>query len=202
MRVSVTIQGEKLAKARLAAIGRELEPDLRGAMNTTIRWARRDVYIKELRKLFPDRGFLMQRMKVKLAGTRRLNARLIPSSSSVYVADREGWSWRAVPGHRNRARIYVPDLMGHKLAAGFVNGQSQSRTPLATRSSRERVLKKPARVAGSHYVYPTGLGPAMGPSVAYYFKRLSTLQRIRRINARLQNELERRVRRRELAARR
>lgn len=201
MRVGITIQGEKLAKARLAAIGRELEPDLRGAMNTTIRWARRDEYIKELRKLFPDRGFLMQRMKVKLAGTRRMNARLIPSSSAVYVAERDGWSWRAVPGHRNRARIFVPDLMGQKLAAGFVNARSQNRAPLSTRSSKARVLKKPPKVAGSHYLYPTGLGPAMGPSVAYYFKRLSTQQRIRRINARLQNELERRVRRREAAAR-
>ncbi|MCY1375541.1 hypothetical protein D9M69_629650 [compost metagenome] len=86
---------------------------------------------------------------------------------------------------------------GHKIAAGFVNPSSFARQPLATRSSVTRFVKK----RGGNFTYSYGAGtqsglmPAMGPSVAWFFRRLTTVTTIRWANRRLEIEFQRRVRR-------
>ncbi|MCY1347622.1 hypothetical protein D9M69_337390 [compost metagenome] len=201
MRVQIGIEGVKLAQARLAAIEKSIDPILRGSLNTTVRWARRGIFAKELRKVFPQRSWLNKKLKLKLAGTRRLNARIIPSSSGVEVRTRRGWGYREVS--RTRGRIYVPDIDGGpKLAAGFVNPASRKKEPLSTRSARARNLKKPPKHGqrkSYRYDYHQPR-PALGPSVAYYFKRLSNVRRVRMINSYAQQDFEKRVREAELKA--
>ncbi|WP_280377997.1 hypothetical protein [Pseudomonas sp. BN515] len=148
--------------------------------------------MKDLVSLFPNRSWLNQKMKVKLAGTRRLNARIIPSGAGVYVDERKGWSWQHVPNSKTRGRLFVPDFGGRKVAAGFVNPESAGRLPLRSRRSKTATRKD-----GSSKTYTDVLKAperAVGPSLAYYFKQLTTVQRIRLINALLQQEFERRVR--------
>ncbi|CDF82647.1 hypothetical protein PKB_1282 [Pseudomonas knackmussii B13] len=189
--------GVELARAQLAEIGREVEPDLRLALNTTVRRGRKELYVPALLRFFPSRRFLNRSMVIKLAGTRRLNARIIPSSSGVPVKDRKGWSFGGGrSGIPTRKQIFVPDINGTKLAAGFVNPRGAKQAPLATHSSKARVLKKPPRTPGSHYRYSWGGKPydALGPSVAYYFKRITTAQAVRVVNAMAQQEFVRRVR--------
>lgn len=197
MRMQVTMAGTELARARLAEIGREVEPDLRLALNGTARWGRKELYVPDLLRFFGSRRFLNKAMVIKLAGTRRLNARIIPSSSGVVVKERKGWRWAGAQAP-TRAQIFVPDIGGMKLAAGFVNPHGKRKAPLATYSSKARVLKKPSRVSATRYRYTWGgrAYDALGPSVAYYFKRLTGPARVRMINARLQQEFERRVNKR------
>ncbi|AYF88628.1 hypothetical protein D6Z43_16265 [Pseudomonas sp. DY-1] len=201
MRVQIGLEGVKLAKARLDAVGKSVDPILRGTLNTTVRWARRGIYLKELRSVFPQRSWLNKKLKIKLAGTRRLNARIIPSGSGIEVRSRRGWGYRELSG--TRARIYVPDVDGgRKLAAGFVNPGSKKKEPLSTRSERARNLKKPPK-HDQRKTYRYGYHspqPALGPSVAYYFKRLTTLKRVRMINTYAQQDFEKRVRQAEQKA--
>jgi hypothetical protein len=161
-------------------------------LNTSARSARKGLYVKDLVSLFPNRSWLNQKMKVKLAGTRRLNARIIPSGAGNNVDERKGWGWEPVPNSKTRARLFVPDFGGRKIAAGFLNPSSYMPGPLRTRRS-----KTASRKDGTTKTYTDVLATperAIGPSVAYYFKKLTTPQRIRMINAMLQQEFERRVR--------
>lgn len=192
--MSVRLVGREMAQARLAAVGRTVEPVLRGTLNTTATKARSERYIKPMRGLFKSSllgstlasADIRGRMTVKRARSRRLNARVIPSSSSIRVDDYRTWFFEWIDPVR--ARIWVIGLGGRKMAAGFVNPSSRGRRPLSTRNS-----KTTAR--GKTYSKNTALSAALGPSAAYWFKQLSGAGTIRWTNIFLQQEFERRIRR-------
>jgi hypothetical protein len=190
MRVSVKIVGLELAQARLAEVGRRVEPIMRGALNTTATASRREQYAKPLGGVYSRRSFVNARMKIKRANSRRLNSRVIPSSSGVPAVNYKQWGFDPLPGPqgRTRAKIWVRGPYGKKLAAGFVNPSSAGRLPWVTRSTKQG--------KGKNYSYQwANRRLAMGPSVAYWFKQMTNSKSIQWVNAFLQQEFELRIRR-------
>ena len=192
--LGVRLVGRELAQARLAAVGRSVEPVIRGTLNTTATKARSERYVKPMRGLFKSSllgsslagSDIRGRIVVKRAGRNRMNSRVIPSSSSIRVDDYRTWFFEWID--QTRARIWVMGLGGRKVAAGFVNPSSRGQRPLSTRNS-----KTSAR--GKTYSKNTALTAALGPSAAYWFKQLSGSATIRWTNIFLQQEFERRIRR-------
>lgn len=190
----VRLVGVTAAEETLKRIGKKIDPVLRGALNTTATQVRKQRYNAPLRVAFPS-GFINKAIVIKRANSKRRDARLIPSSSGVVVTQYKHWTFLRID--RTRARIVVTGPYGRKLAAGFVNPEGRKRLPLSTRSSKARVLKNPSKNRTPHiknYVYAHPLGEAMGPSVAHWFKVLTTPTTIRWTNVFLQQELWRRVR--------
>lgn len=179
MQVNVKIHGLEMAKARLAEVNRQIEPVLRGAQNTTATKVRTERYVKPMGRVFYDKAFLRRRMIVKRAGRRRTDARVIPSSSGIPIIQWPGWKYSVITP--TRGRIFIRTLKGRKLAAGFVNPSGRKGLPLRTRGFKGANGKS--------------LKPALGPSVAYFFKQLTDSQTIRWTNGFLQQEFERRIKR-------
>ena len=188
MQVGVRVVGGELAARRLAEQGRSVVPVLRGTLNTGATAARSERYVKPLRgTIKPART--RKAMRVKRANSRRLNSRVIPSSSGVLVLDYQGWGFDVIDA--TRARVWVKGPNGKKVAAGFLNPSSNKKLPLATKSSRARNKASGPKA----YAYRLPIGAAMGPSVAYWFKQLSGNQTVRWINIFLQKEFEKRIKR-------
>lgn len=186
--MSVRLVGRELAQARLAAIGRSVEPVARGAVNTTATRTRAERYVKPLAVAI-DAGLLRRALRVKRANSRRVDARIIPSSSGVLVVNYRQWGFDVIDA--TRARIWVAGPNGKKIAAGFVNPSSRQRLPLSTRSG-----KTVQKAAGQRtYAYQRALQLAQGPSVAYWFRQFTDAGTIRWTNIFLQQEFERRIRR-------
>lgn len=180
--LTLRIIGLEQAQARLAAAGRQIVPVLRGALNTTAAKSRTERFVKPMAKSISGKR-LRSALKVKRANSRRLESRVIPSSSGVSVLHYKNWG--AEPIDKTRARIWVRSPTGRKVAAGFINPSSLHKLPLAAR-----------RISGGGraYNYSRGLIPAMGPSTAYWFKQLANAGTIRWTNAFLQQEFESRIR--------
>ncbi len=196
LRIGISAQGFDAAKKQLASLGRSIEPVLRGALDSTATEVRKRKYTPEIAKMFKSRGWVNKRIIIKRVNARkgRLDARIIPSGAGVYVTEYRRWGYQVISP--TRARILVGSFKGHKVAAGFVNPASLGKQPWATRSSRVRKLKKPARYdQRKAYVYNTGLQPAMGPSVAFYFRRLTNVATVGYANRYLSAEFQRRYRR-------
>lgn len=184
MQVSVKFVGAELAQARLAEMGKKIDPVLRGALNTTATKTRAVRYVKPLSRSI--KGVRVRRaMRVKRANTRRMESRVIPSSSGIRVLEYAGWGFDPIDA--TRARIWVRSPSGRKVAAGFVNPASLKKLPLSTRSS-----KTTAR--GKTYTYKRVLSDALGPSAAYWFKQLTGADTVRWVNTFLQQEVEKRIR--------
>lgn len=186
--MNVRLAGRELAQARLAAIGRSVEPVARGAVNTTATRSRAERYVKPLAGTIAAPR-LRRALRVKRANSRRMDARIIPSSSGVLVVNYRQWGFDVIDA--TRARIWVAGPNGKKIAAGFVNPSSRQRMPLSTRSG------KTVQKAGGQrtYAYQRALQLAQGPSVAYWFRQLTDAGTIRWTNIFLQQEFERRIRR-------
>ena len=201
LRIGITPVGFEQAAAQLRAKQRKVEPVLRGALDTTATDLRRRKYVPPLGSVFKQRSWINKRIIIKRVNARkgRFDARLIPSGSGVEVRSYRNWLWHGVDGvhSKTRARIFVVGLRGKKMAAGFVNPSSSNRTPLRTRSERARNLKRPARAGDNvkSYRYSTLLQEALGPSVAYWFWRLTTPELIAYANRRLNAEFQQRARR-------
>lgn len=194
MRLDVRLLGVDQARARLAEVGRQVEPVIRGTLNTTATQARAQVYVRPLLSAFPKRKFLNDRMKIKRANRDRMNARIIPSSSGVVVTQYRSWSFEVI--NATRARIFVFGLNGKKVAAGFVNPSSPGRMPLSSRSERARnITSRSKNLQIKSYRYALQLQEAMGPSIAYWFKQLTDSGAIRWTNIFMRQEFERRIRR-------
>lgn len=194
LRIGVRAEGFEAAKRQLASLGKSVDPALRGALDTTASEARQRRYTPHIAPMFRGRSWVNKRIVIKRVNARkgRFDARLIPSSAGVYVTEYKRWGYQAID--KTRARILVGSFKGHKVAAGFVNPASFGRQPLATRSSVTRNVKK--RGGAFTYNYGSGqLQPAMGPSVAWFFKKLTSVTTLRWINRRLEAEFQRRVRR-------
>ena len=193
LRIGVRPVAFDAARRQLEAIGRQIEPVLRGTLDTTATEARQRRYTPHIAPMFRGRSWVNKRIVIKRVNARkgRFDARLIPSSAGVYVTEYKRWGYQAID--KTRARILVGSFKGHKVAAGFVNPASFARQPLATRSSVNRNVKK--RGGAFTYSYGTGLMPAIGPSVAWFFKQLTSVTTMRWINRRLEQEFQRRVRR-------
>ncbi|GMQ53505.1 hypothetical protein [Halopseudomonas aestusnigri] len=182
MKLGVKLQGTSFARAQLATVNRKVDPVLRGALNTTATKTRTQDYVKPIGPILKSSLLGRQlsgadtRGKIRIKRARRgmMNARVIPSSSGIRVDDYKRWVFEALSA--TRGRVYVYGLRGQKLAAGFVNPSSNRQTPLSTRIKRGKI------------------SAALGPSIAYWFKQLSTPQMQRRTNAFLQREFERRLR--------
>jgi hypothetical protein len=179
---TLRIIGLEQAQARLAAAGRQIVPVLRGALNTTATKSRAERFIKPMAKSIAGKR-LRAALKVKRANSRRLESRVIPSSSGVSVLYYKSWGFD--PIDKTRARIWVRSPTGRKVAAGFVNPASLNKLPLAAHRIRG---------GGRAYNYSRGLIPAMGPSTAYWFKQLADAGTVRWTNAFLQQEFESRIR--------
>ena len=184
MQVGVKLVGVEQATRRLAAIGSNIDPVMRGALNTTATKTRTDRYVRPMAGSIKGRR-LRGALKIRRANRRYTNARIIPSSSGILVLNYQGWGYDEISP--TRARIWVRGPNGRKVAAGFVNPSSKHKLPLATRSNRAAKNKT--------YSYQRGLQPAQGPSAAYWFKQLTNGQTIRWVNAFLQQEFEKRIRR-------
>lgn len=186
--MNVRLVGRELAQARLAAIGRSVEPVARGAVNTTATRSRAERYVKPLAGTIAAPR-LRRALRVKRANSRRMDARIIPSSSGVLVVNYRQWGFDVIDA--TRARIWVAGPSGKKIAAGFVNPSSRQRLPLSTRSG-----KTVQKAAGQRtYAYQRALQLAQGPSVAYWFRQFTDAGTIRWTNIFLQQEFERRIRR-------
>lgn len=186
--MNVRLAGRELAQARLAAIGRSVEPVARGAVNTTATRSRAERYVKPLAGTIAAPR-LRRALRVKRANSRRMDARIIPSSSGVLVVNYRQWGFDVIDA--TRARIWVAGPSGKKIAAGFVNPSSRQRLPLSTRSG-----KTVQKAAGQRtYAYQRALQLAQGPSVAYWFRQFTDAGTIRWTNIFLQQEFERRIRR-------
>ncbi|MBA1227837.1 hypothetical protein [Stutzerimonas stutzeri] len=193
MRLSIKVSGLELAQARLAEVGRQVDPALRGALNTTATKARTERYVKRMRGVFKTSRLgsrlgnadVRGKISIKRARRGRMNSRIIPSSSGVRVDDYSRWFFEWISP--TRARVFVFGLRGRKLAAGFVNPASIGQRPLSTRGDK--------RVGAKQYRRNLKLQAAMGPSMAYWFKQLTDGQTIRWTNIVLQQEFERRIKR-------
>lgn len=194
LRIGVRAEGFEAAKRQLASQGKSVDPALRGALDTTATETRKRRYTPQIAPMFRGRSWVNKRIVIKRVNVRkgRFNARLIPSSSGVFVTEYRRWGYQAID--KTRARILVGSFKGHKVAAGFVNPSSFARQPLATRQAVTRNVKK--RGGAFTYSYGNGqLQPAIGPSVAFFFKRLTNVATVRWVNRRLEVEFQRRVRR-------
>jgi hypothetical protein len=180
--VTLNVAGLEHARARLAAAGKQIGPVLRGALNTTAAKARAERFVKPMANSISGKR-LRAALKVKRANTRRLESRVIPSSSGISVLYYK--SWGIDPIDKTRARIWVRSPTGRKVAAGFVNPSSLHKLPLSAHRTRG---------GGRAYTYSRGLIPAMGPSTAYWFKQLADAGTVRWTNAFLQQEFESRIR--------
>ena len=189
MQVSVRMAGAELARARLAEIGRTVEPVMRGALNTTATQTRTQQYVQPLRGTIKG-AKARDGMKIKRANSKRLNARIIPSSAGIPVLEYQAWGYDLVDSTGTRARIWVRGPRGKKIAAGFVNPKGSRRLPLSTRSERSGMTKKRGATT---YRYEHQLRAAIGPSLAHWFKDLTTAQTLRWTNAFLQREFEKRL---------
>lgn len=179
MQVNLKVYGIEMARARLAQVSRNIEPVLRGALNTTATSTRAQRYVSQLRgSLKPQ--FARQSMRIKRARRGWMNSRIIPSSSGVPVTRYASWGFD--PIDKTRARLWVRGPNGRKVAAGFVNPSSVAKQPWRTKRTRMRVTDQ------------NFLMPALGPSVAYWFKALSDSRTINWTNAFLQQEFEKRLR--------
>lgn len=196
LRIGITAKGLEAAQKQLESIGKKVDPVLRGALDTTVADTRKRRYTKVLAPMFKGTSWVNKKIIVKRVNTRkgRFDARLIPSSAGVYVVEYKRWGYKVVAP--TRAQIFVGAFKGSKVAAGFVNPASFARRPLATRRSVTRNVA--SRGGAFTYNYGTGtkskLMGAMGPSVAFFFKRLTTVTTIKWANARLQQEFQRRLR--------
>jgi hypothetical protein len=182
--LSVRVVGLEHAQARLAEVGRKVDPVLRGALNTTAAKARAVRFVKPMAKSIGGKR-LRAALKVKRANTRRLESRIIPSSSGIPVLEYAAWG--VEPIDKTRARVWVRGPQGQKVAAGFVNPAGRGQKPLSTRSSK-------TTAKGKTYAYQRAVGPALGPSAAYWFKQLSGTDSINWVNAFLQQEFSKRMR--------
>lgn len=182
MQIRVELHGVELAKARLAQVGRNIDPALRGALNTTGTKARTERYVKPMSgAVKPQR--LRRALKLKRARRGRMDSRIIPSSSGILVVNYRTWGYEEITP--TRARIWVRGPNGRKIAAGFVNPSSSHKLPWATRSNKTKGAKT--------YTYKRALQLAQGPSAAYWFKQLSGADTVRWVNAYLLREFERRI---------
>lgn len=197
MRIGISQTGFEAAKKQLESQGKSIDPVLRGSLDTTITDVRKRRYTPVLARMFKGSSWVNKRIVVKRVNLKkgRFDARLIPSSAGVYVTEYRRWGYQVID--KTRARIFVGVFKGSKIAAGFVNPSSFGRQPLATRSSVTRNVK--ARGGAFTYKYgagtQSGVMPAMGPSVAFFFKRLTTNTTVTWANRRLQQEFQRRMRR-------
>jgi hypothetical protein len=188
MQVGVRVVGVELAQRRLEAQSKSVVPVLRGTLNTGATATRTERYVKPLRGTIKP-AQARKALRVKRANSRRLNSRIIPSSSGVPITNYQSWGFDPIDA--TRARIWVKGPNGKKVAAGFVNPSSRGKLPLANMSSRARNKSTGSKA----YSYKVPLGEAMAPSVAYWFKQLSGNQTIRWTNIFLQKEFEKRIRR-------
>lgn len=193
LRVGITEKGFDAAKAQLESLGRKVAPVLRGALDSTVMDVRKRRYTPHIAKMFKGSSWVNKRITVKRVNMRkgRFDARLIASGSGVPVTEYKKWGYQAITA--TRARILVGSFKGHKVAAGFVNPASFARRPLASQRSVTRSVKK----RGGQFTYNYDKGTmisAMGPSVAYYFKRLTSVTTIKYASQKAQSEFARRLR--------
>lgn len=182
MQVSVTAIGFDTARRRLERAGKRIDPVLRGALNTTATKTRTERFVKPLKSTIKGKR-LRSAMKVKRANSRRMESRIIPSSSGIPVTTYSKWGYDPIDA--TRARIWIIGPNGKKIAAGFVNPSSSGRKPLITRTSK--------RGKSRTYSYSKKLQEALAPSAAYWFKQLARKGTIKWTNNFLQKEFARRV---------
>ena len=182
MQVKLKLNGVEQAMRQLQDAGKKIDPVLRGALNTTATKTRTDRYVSKLKGTLRA-GRVRSALKVKRANSRRMNSRIIPSSSGILLMNYQSWGYDPIDA--TRARLWVRAPNGRKQAAGFVNPSSLGKLPWNTRSKMGR---------GSGEAAWRARRLAMGPSAAYWFKQLTTNQTIRWVNAYLQQEFAKRMR--------
>lgn len=142
------------------------------AINRAGRYAKRVLLVEPLSQATGVRKVILNdRIALRLATTGSPAASIVPSSHGIPA---RCYRHRADPvgGSKVRARVLVDWIGGEKVAAGFINPSSTRRLPLATRSVRERKLKKPGKlphIKQYRYEYQAPQD-ALGPSAAALFR--------------------------------
>ena len=191
MQFKVKVVGVEQAQKRLEAQAEKIDPGVRGALNTTATHTRAEMYVKPMATALTGKK-TRSRMVIKRANSRWIQSRIIPSSSGVEVLEYRRWGYD--PIEKTRGRIWVRGPSGRKVAAGFVNPSGRKKKPLITKSEKARNLKRPPKFdQRKSYLYKKPLQDALGPSVAYWFKQLTTLRTINWVNAYLQQEFNKRL---------
>ncbi len=192
MKLTLSALDVKQAREDLAKLNRRIDPVVRGTLNTTVTTARKTELLPDLSRIIGGgRRNINRRLIIKRAGSKRTNARLIPSSSGVLVEQYKKWGFNAVDP--TRGIVWVQGITGRKIAAGFVNPKGSKRKPLRTASRRTASVGK---LGGAQRTYRYGTAkpePALGPSVAYWFHLMMTGAKLNKIQQILVNEFDRRL---------
>lgn len=191
MSYTIRVVGIDLAIKQLKEAGKKVGPVLRGALNTTATKTRAEMYVKPMATTLTGKK-TRSLMVIKRANSRWMQSRIIPSSAGVEVLEYRSWGYD--PIDKTRGRIWVRGPSGRKVAAGFVNPSGRKKKPLITKSEKARNLKRPPKFdQRKSYLYNKPLQDALGPSVAYWFKQLTTQRTINWVNAYLQQEFNKRL---------
>ena len=181
--IKVKTVGVDQAIRRLSEAGKKIDPVLRGALNSTATKARSERYVSKFKGAF--KGPVTRRsIRIKRARRGAMNARIIPSGSGILVPNYQTWGYDQLTP--TRGRIWVRGPNGRKIAAGFVNPSSSGRLPWMTKSTKRTKVRT--------YEYRRDIQLALGPSAAYWFGQLTTSQTVRWVNAYLQQEFAKRMR--------
>ena len=172
MNFDVAIEGAEGGAESLGIDPKLYERMQINAVNRTGRWVKRVLLVEPLSKATGIKTkILNDRIQLRNATKATPAASIVPSSRGIAA---RSFRHRAAPvqGSKVRARVMVDWLEGEKVAAGFINPLSTRKLPLATRSVRERKVKKGARnphIKQYRYNYQTPKN-AQGPSAAAMFK--------------------------------
>ena len=184
MSYSVSLEGAAQARRSLSQLGRNLNPVMRGTLNTTATQTRNQRYISPMRSSIRAQR-LRRALVIKRANSRRMEAMIIPSSSGIPVLNYRSWGMDQIDA--TRARIWVRGPSGKKTAAGFINPASRGKLPWSTYSSKTTARRT--------YRYSHGLQTAIGLSAAFWFRQLTDSRTLNWISDTLQHEFARRLER-------
>jgi len=136
MSYTLQTQGADRLAALLGALPDETERAQRNALNAAA---------TEIKRSFVDeisggtglkKKLVRQGIRVSRAKRATSEARIIPDSQGLPITE---YTWRPEPaGHPTRARVLIRWFGGWKVAAGFINPESDRPVPLKTITSRGR----------------------------------------------------------------
>lgn len=168
MTYSIEAQGADRLASLLGALDTEVARAQVNAINAAATEFRRGFVDDIHRGTGLKKKLVRERIRVSRAKQKSPVARLVPDSQGLPITE---YTWRAEPaGHPTRARVLIRWFGGWKVAAGFVNPETDRPLPMKTITSRGR-FRRPVL--------------AHGISVAAAFKIVRDDGRLDRYGARL-----------------
>ncbi|KMQ75300.1 phage tail protein [Marinobacter subterrani] len=183
MSYTLQTQGADRLASLLGAFDKETERAQKNALNAAASEFKRGFVNDISAGTGLKKKLVRGRIRVSRAKGAAGEARIIPDSQGLPITE---YTWRPEPaGHPTRARILIRWFGGWKVAAGFINPESERPLPLKTITSKGR-RRRPVL--------------AHGVSVAAAFKHVRDDGRLDRYSARLaeifEEKLEEQINRR------